>query len=146
MAWTTYLGVNAKAYYNSGNYAVPTWVNIDLIRNLTSGVTFGEWNSSARGSLIKTQEAVLADISIQGDMLYQPSNTAWGALKTQFFAGTSKDMAFMDSTIGSNTANGIRGSMSIFDFSREEQLEEGLMNKLTFKPSRADNAAAHVSL
>jgi hypothetical protein len=32
------LGRNCKAYYNTGSYASPTWVEITLVRDLTTNL------------------------------------------------------------------------------------------------------------
>ena len=72
-------------------------------------------------------------------MLWDTADANFTAIKDAFFNGTSVEFAVMDGDIATAGSQGLRASMAITGFSRNEPLEEAMSVSVTAKPTYSAN-------
>jgi predicted secreted protein len=134
------LGLNAKLYRNTGSYATPTWDLVDNVKDLTLNLEKGEADVTRRASAgWRETVGTLKDASIEFQMVWDTEDEDFTAIKDAFFNNTSIEFAVMDGDIEVAGSQGLRATMDVINFSREENLEEALTVSVTIKPTFAAN-------
>lgn len=140
------LGMNCRAYRNSGTYGSPTWVVNNDIRDLTLIIETGEADVTTRGN--NGWEAMVATLkkgSIDTECIWDSSNTEFKALFDAFLTNSVVEMAFLDGDIASNGSQGLRASFSVVKCSRKEPLTEAVKAEFNLKPTYAANGPLWVN-
>lgn len=102
----------------------------------------GETDVTTRcGSGFREYVAGLTDVSIDFQMLYDPSDTAWEALRAHFFAKTVEEFLVLDGPSGTAGSEGLRLHCIVKTFSRTETLGEAVMTDVVLRPAPNANAA-----
>jgi len=135
------LGMDAKLYRNNGDYATPDWVEVTNVKDLTLNLEAGEADVTTRANAgWRAIVATLKDGSIEYEMVWDTADTNFTEIQQAFFNNTTIEFAVMDGDIAASGTQGLRATMSITNFSRNEPLEEAIMVSVTAKPTYADNA------
>lgn len=140
----SYVGLDMFLYYNTGNFASPTWAQINC-RDLKKGRSLGQADVSNRGSKNKLSEPTLFDREYTFDIVTDQTDTAFAALQTAFFARTAVEFALANGPIGTagsvntgGTANVVYSRMTckIFGFEDAEPLDGADITSVTAKPCK----------
>jgi len=143
MPVTTKLGLDAKLYLNTASYATPTWSEVKNCKDLTLGLESSEADVTTRESGgWKAVVAALKEATIEFQMVYDPGDTNWEAIRDAWLEKTPLEFAVMDGGITTNGSQGLRAAMAVLKFSESQNLEEALMTDVSIKPTRSDNAPA----
>jgi len=135
------LGMQAKIYRNTGTWAAPTWVEIGNVKDVTLNLETGEADVTTRGNAgWRATLGTLKDASVEFEMVWEPADAEFSAIKDAFFNGTSIDLAVMDGDIAQTGTQGLRAEFSITAFSRNEPLEEAVTVNVTAKPAYSTNS------
>ena len=135
------LGLEAKLYRNTASYATPTWNEDDNVKDLTLNLEKGEADVTTRGNQgWRATVGTLKDASIEFQMVWDTEDAAFGAIQTAFFDNTPIEFAIMDGDISDPESEGLRATFDVFNFTRNENLEEAIMVDVSIKPTYADNA------
>ena len=135
------LGMQAKIYRNTGTWAAPTWVEIGNVKDVTLNLETGEADVTTRGNAgWRATLGTLKDASVEWEMVWEPADAEFTAIKDAFFGGTSVDLAVMDGDIAVTGTQGLRAEFSITAFSRSEPLEEAVTVNVTAKPAYSANS------
>ena len=135
------LGLDAKLYRNTGNYASPNWNEMKNVKDLTLSVEAGEADATTRGNAgWKATLATLKDGSIEFEMVWDTADAGFTAIRTAFFGNTSIEFAVLDGDKATTGTQGLRAAMAITKFSRNEPLEEAITVSVTAKPTYSDHA------
>lgn len=135
------LGMQGKLYRNTGTYAAPVWAELSNVRDVTLNLETGDADVTVRANGgWKASIATLKEASIEFEMVWDGSDAGFTAIQNAFFANGSVELAVMDGDIATSGSQGLRATMSIMNFSREEPLEEAMKAKVTCKPTYAANA------
>ena len=138
---TIKLGMEAKLYRNTGTYALPTWVEMINVKDLTLNLEASEADVTTRGNAgWRATIAALKDGSIELEMVWDTADADFTAIQQAFFGNTDLEFAVMDGDVASSGSQGLRATMAITNFSRSEALEEAIGVSVTAKPTYADNA------
>ena len=138
---TIKLGMEAKLYRNTGTYALPTWVEMINVKDLTLNLEASEADVTTRGNAgWRATIAALKDGSIEFEMVWDTADADFTAIQQAFFGNTDLEFAVMDGDVASSGSQGLRATMAITNFSRSEALEEAIGVSVTAKPTYADNA------
>lgn len=131
----TIRSLDAIAYYNTGTYASPTWVEIEVAQDVALGMTKEEKVLKFRGKawdvvrgLLKNANLVLTCHQVVSDAFLAAANAA-------FFDNSEIEVAIMDGAITDVLAEGLRITTECFDFSRAENISDTLMFNVVLKPS-----------
>lgn len=136
------LSEDAKLYYNTGSYATPTWTEITNVKDLTLNIDKGEVDLTTRGSGGFNEFGDgLIDASVEFNILWDSSDTAFTALRTAFFAKTAVECLVLDGDSTTTGNQGLRATMMVKSFTRNETLGEALMVDVTLRPVKNSDAA-----
>ena len=137
----TRLGMDAKLYRNSGSYATPTWEEIGNGKDVTLNLEKGEADVTTRANNgWRATVGTLKDASIEFQMVWDTLDSDFDAIRQAFFNNTPIEFAVMDGVITDPDSEGLRATFDIFNFTRNEALEEAILVDVTIKPTYADNA------
>lgn len=137
----TRLGMDAKLYRNSGSYATPTWEEIGNVKDVTLNLEKGEADVTTRANNgWRATVGTLKDASIEFQMVWDTLDADFDAIRQAFFGNTPIEFAVMDGDMTDPDSEGLRATFDIFNFTRNEALEEAILVDVTIKPTYAPNA------
>ena len=135
------LGMEAKLYRNDGDYETPDWVEMTNVKDLTLNNEKGEADVTTRkNNGWRATVGTLKDGSIEFEMVWDTEDENFAAIQEAYFGNTSIEFAVMDGDIEVAGSQGLRATMAIMSFSRNEPLEEALTVSVTAKPTYAEHA------
>jgi predicted secreted protein len=135
------LGMEAKLYRNTGNYASPTWSEVANVRDLTMNTEKGSADVTTRGnSGWRAMAGTLKDLSVEFEMVYDTADEDFTAIQTAFMDNDQVEFAVMDGDIAEAGTQGIRATFEVMNFSQSEPLEEAIIVSVTLSAAYADNA------
>ncbi len=114
-AGDTVRSLDAIAYYNTGTYASPTWVEIDICENVTTGLTKGEKVMKFRGKTYDVNRSLLIGANITLVLHHVVDNTPLAAFVAAFFGNTQIDVAIMSGAITDTLAEGLRAVWDVLE-------------------------------
>lgn len=135
------LGKDCKLYYcatalsASNTPATASWLEIDNVRDLAVNADKGEADVSSRKSSWRQTLGTLKNGSLDFDMVWEPADPAFAAIRDAFIGDGEVAMAAMDGDITGSTVEGLASNFSVTTFTRNEPLEEGVTVAVTVKPS-----------
>lgn len=134
------LGMEAKLYRNTGSYESPVWAEIENVKDLALNLEAGEADVTTRANDgWRATIATLKDASVEFGMVWDTEDADFSAIQDAYFDGTSIEFAVMDGDIETEGSEGLRATMAVTGFSRDEPLEEAITVTVTIKPTYADN-------
>lgn len=129
------IGIEAKLYRNTGSGGSPTWSEITNAREVTLNLEAAEVDATRRGSGgWREILSGLKDASIEFELVYDPEDAHFQAIKDAYFQNDTLEIAALDAPVAEN-GEGLRAVMSVINFSRNEPLEEVLTVNVTLKPA-----------
>jgi hypothetical protein len=143
---TVLLGLNAKLYYSedpitqdpytpAGDPLV-VWREQDNVKDLSRDGSTAEADITTRANSGFRQIAgTLKEFSLDFQMVYDPDNEAVVFFEGAWLANTEFAVADMDGSIVTADTKGIISNVRITNFSRTENLEEGVLIDVTVKAS-----------
>ena len=135
------LGMEARLYRNTGTYETPTWTEIDNVKDVTLNLETGEADVTTRANNgWRATAATMKDGSVEFEMVWDTADAGFTAIQEAYFDNTSLEFAVMDGDIATSGTQGLRATMAVTNFSRNEPLEEAITVSVTIKPTYADNA------
>jgi len=133
--------MDAKLYRNTGTYAAPTWVEVSNVKDVTLNLEKGEADVTTRANAgWRATVGTLKDASIEFQMVWDTVDAGFDAIRQAFFNNTPLEFAVMDGDITDPDSEGLRATFDIFNFTRNEALEEAILVDVSIKPTYADNA------
>ena len=137
---STHTGCAAKAYYNTGTEAIPTWVEIPMAQDATINAESSDLEATTReAGCFKLSASGLITMSADISLLYQPGETAFDFLRAAFLAKTTVSVALMDGAIATTASEGLWFVGEVFAFPVEQPLDGVLVSAISIKPTQ--NAA-----
>jgi len=135
------LGLDAKLYRNTGNYASPVWVEITNVKNVTLNLETGEADVTTRANNgWRATEPTLKDASCDFEMNWDTTDAGFSAIQNAFFNKTAIELEIMDSDRTVALAEGLRATFKVSKFTKTEDLEQAQAVSVTVKPAAATNA------
>ncbi len=131
------LGFEGKLYYGAaGSLATNEMTNV---RDITVSVENGEADVTTRASNgWKATAATLKSGSIEWEMIWEPGDAGFDAIKNAYFNNTAIALAALDGADG----EGLDADFSITKFSRSEPLEDAMKVSVTAKPTQGTGLRA----
>ena len=131
------IGIDGVLQYKVGGQdAAGSWLELTNTRDLTLNLEHAEADVTTRGSQgWRLTEPTLKDASIEWEMVWDPGDAGFVAIKDAWLAKELLGLAALDSDDGS----GVRGDFKIISFSRSEPLEDAMTVSVTAKPAYSAN-------
>jgi len=140
------IGLNGKAYYNSGTYGTPTWVLTSNVGDISVTDEMNTTNIQVRSqSGFEVTVAGLRKVAFEFSMVYDPADSAQTALRTAYGARTKTDFLFLDQINGTAGSQGLRVLGLVTKFARQEKINEAMMVDAKIEPTY-DSTNAPVSV
>lgn len=134
------LGLDAKLYRNAGSYESPDWKEIANVRDVTLNLEAGEADVTTRANAgWRANVGTLKDASLEFEMVWDSEDENFTAIRQAFLSGSAVEFAVMDGDIDTSSSQGLRATMSVTNFSRNEPLEEAITVSVSAKPTYAAN-------
>lgn len=112
-----------------------SWATLDNVRDVTLTVEAGTADVTTRANDgWRATIAGLREGTIEFDMVWEPGDTGFEAVKDAFLAGGTIGLAALDSD--ETSAEGLVGDFAITNFTRSEPLEEGVTVSVTANLSK----------
>ena len=138
---TAKLGLDCVLHRNTGSYGTPVWNDVPNVKDLTLNVEAGEADASTRGNGgWRAILATLKDGSIEFEMVWDTADAGFTAIKDAFFNNTPIEFAALDGPVGTAGSQGLRATMAITNFSRNEALEEAITVSVSAKVTYSASA------
>ncbi len=135
------LGMQGRLYRNTGSYAAPVWEPLNNVRDLTLNLEKGEADVTTRGNNSwRATAPTLKDGSIEFEMVWDTEDAGFTAIQQAYFTDGTIEMAIMDGDITTSGMQGLRATMGVTNFTRNEELEEAMRASVSMKPAYAANA------
>jgi len=135
------LGMDAKLYWNDGSYAVPDWTEITNAKDVTLANTKGEADVTTRANDgWRATVGTLKEASVEWSMIWDTADENFSAIQDAYFNDTSIELLVLDGDVDTVGSEGLRATMSITAFTRNEPLEDAITVNVTAKPTYSDNA------
>lgn len=147
-----YLGYKNALYINTAASGTPTWVEIDLAKDVTVNKEKAEVDGTARTTARLGWEAIydgLKKFSIEFDSLKPATtetNTAFSTLNSAFIANTPVDVVVCDDDKSGVSVPGIRCSAAgVFGGTESQPLKDMTTVKFSLKAQAAPVAGTFTS-
>lgn len=141
------LGLEAKIYRNTGNYASPTWVELTNVKDVTLTLEKDFADTSTRAANgWKTGRATLKNAKVDFSMLWDTSDAGFTAISGAFFNNTTIEFAVLSGASNTNGSQGLRATMDVVNFSRKEPLNEALTVDVSLQPAPSNNAPSWMTV
>jgi hypothetical protein len=119
-----------------GSGAPANLAEVNNVKDVTLNLEKGEADVSTRANNgWKATLATLKDGSIEFEMVWDPSDGGFSALKDAYFGDTSIALAILDGSKDVVGSQGLWADFSVLNLSREEPLEDAIKAKVTVKPT-----------
>lgn len=130
------LAIDAKLYYNTGNYATPTWTEIDLVRDLQFNPTWDKAEAFTRGNRAKHYGKTLVEVGFTASVQVSDTDTGYKTLTTAHASSTAVvDMLMLDGADDSNGAEGVRFDAGVFAAGEDQSIGNVLYRDFDIAPS-----------
>jgi len=135
------LGMNAKLYRCATNLdgtntpQAATWLEQSNVRDLTANLETGEADVTTRANNgWRATVATLKDGSLEFEMVWEPGDAGFDAIKTAWENSTFIALMALDGDSATSGNQGIASNFSVTNFTRSEPLEEAIIVSVTLKP------------
>jgi hypothetical protein len=137
------VGLDAKLYHNTGTYGSPVWAEIDKARDVTTSMEAGEADVSSRssGGWRETLQT-LKDASIEFDLVWDTAAEGFTELRDSLLNGVDIEMLVLDGLSTATGKEGLRATFRVFNFSRNEPLEDAVTASVSMKVAPSSNNPA----
>jgi TP901-1 family phage major tail protein len=128
------LGMNAKLYQGTAAAALGSLTVMNNVKDVTLNLEAGESDVTTRGnSGWRATAATLREASVDFEMVWQPADAGFDAIKTAYLANGTLEFAVLDGDKSVAGTEGLKGTFSITSFNRAEPLEEAITVSVTAK-------------
>lgn len=132
------LGYKAKVYHGTAGTQAGTL--LANVRSVTMNGSKAEADASTRDSDFKLTRGAQKDISFDIELVYDPADAGYDALKASYLNGTAIALLIVDDLKTVVGTEGLDFDAEIFDMSREEPIEGVITVKFTAKPTPSSRA------
>lgn len=134
------LGLDAKLYRNTGTYNSPNWEEMPNARDVTLSLEDGEADVTTRGNDgWRATAGTLKDASIEFQSIWDTDDEGFTALQEAFFTRGTIEILALDGDVTAPGVQGLRATMRVATFTRNEALEEAITVDVSLKPAYSAN-------
>ena len=142
------LGFEGKLYFcAAGIGGNPIFTEATTLRNVTHNDSLGEHDTTSRASGgFKTTGVNLFEISFDGELAVNTDDPTYVAFRTAYYARQPIGIAVMSGPITTPGVEGTYVDCVITQFNRDQQLTDGQVVKVSFKPAATANTPRRVTV
>jgi len=140
------VGIDAKIYVAATGQS-GTFNEVKNARNVTLNLGRSEADVSSRGGGgWKTVAAGLKEVSIEFEIIDDPSDTTFATIRDAWLNGSKIGLQVLDGDLTENGSQGLKADCVITGFNRDEPLEDALTYKVTAKPTHSETPPSWVTI
>jgi len=133
-------GFEGYLYYNSATWATPTWVAIDVVRDVTANSEKGEVTVTSRGDNgIQRTIAGIREDGFEFECIKKTDDAAWQYLKDAYFNGTNVELLALEGPVGTSGNEGLRAECVVLSFGDGQGFEDAQTTSVSAKPTDTTN-------
>lgn len=133
---TSRLGSEGALYRNAGTYAVPNWVEIDNVKDVSLDLKKGKADVTTRRALgWRQNKPTLKEGPISFTMVWDDEDPNFAAIRDSWLNDTDIEILCLSGPLTESGAEGLRAYMGVFDFVRGEPLEDAMTVDVTIEPT-----------
>lgn len=133
-------GMFAKAYYGAEDAALASLTEMSNVTDVTVSMEAGESDVTTRANQgWRATASTLKECTAEFEMVYDPGDAAFTAVKNAFLNGTTISAAFLTGAKAVENSEGPYGNWSVTSFTRSEALEEAIKYSVTLKMAEFDS-------
>lgn len=130
------LGLNCKAYQNTGTVGSPTWTERTAVTSVSVSNSLATADVTRRGNNgYRAKVGTLAEGDVTFDLIYDTADAFFSVVEEAFRERTTIDMWFGTASTTTNGAIGFRAAFAVTDFSEEQALEDAVRYSVTLSVS-----------
>jgi hypothetical protein len=138
------LGKDGKLYRNSATYASPTWNEVSNVKDLVINAEDAEADVTRRASGgFRETVGTIRELSVEFNMVWDKDDTDLAAISTAWKARAAVEFLVLDGPEDVAGSEGVRATMRVASFPRNEELENAMEVPVVLKPTPAENAPAY---
>jgi len=127
-------GHDCKLYNNSGTHAIPTWNELDVVKDVTLNLSQNESDITSRAGKGYVQTAgTLIDASIEFGVTWDPAGADFTELQDAFFNRKPVEILCLDGKREDAGNEGLQAFYVVTGFSRNETIAEVVSADVTLK-------------
>lgn len=126
------VGLDGKLYYGTAGSTATN--ELTIVRDVTADIAVDEADASTRASGWKDYIPTMKDMTLTFDIVNDPSNAGYQALRAACMAGTPIALRSLDSASG----EGPDADFCVYGFPRSEPLGDVQTISLTCKPTHVN--------
>lgn len=128
----TEIGNANKLYISDTPGATAGTLEVGIVRDIQLPKSASEIDATTRADGgWKGKRAGLKEWSITFDCKKDPSDTAWGKMRTAFFAGSALGVSALNGSKGAQGVVGINGQVYVTEFADGEPLDDMVTTSVT---------------
>lgn len=128
-------GIDAGFYRNTGNWATPTWTEIEIVTELTPGTGWDTTEVKTRQSPVKFGVKTMIQLGFTVKVLCDDADANYTALMTAFQSkAATVDLMVLDGDKATNNAFGVRGMFQVAEGSQPQPLDDVLYREFKMVP------------
>lgn len=131
------IGYQCVLARNTGSWGSPTWNVMEKVTDVTMSGAPTKADLSSRANAFKAYLPGQFDLSIEATMIWNNSDADCQAVRDAYRNKTLLDIWAVDDATATTGAQGWRFEANVFDFSREEPLDDGVKITFSLAPSAA---------
>jgi hypothetical protein len=134
------LGIKSKLYYRSaGDYANPTFTEINLISDLSVQPAWDKGDASSRGSRVKKSVKTMLGLSFSGKLKKKPNDAAYEAIMDALISDEVLDVMVLDGDSETDGTRGWRFDAQVFQGNEDQGLGAVICEDIEIEPTDSDN-------
>lgn len=141
---TTKLGVNCKAYRNTGTYGSPTWNEFTEFGDFSVSLDWDTQDVLRRGQRVKQKVKTLLSLEVKAkhlaiDKPASSDTTDYTALMDAMLSDTAVDVMILNGDIATSGVRGFRFDAQVSGASEDQGPGAVLMDDITLTPTPTGN-------
>jgi hypothetical protein len=137
---TPAFGINARVYRNTGSYATPVWLHVDIVSDLTYTRSPEVAEFYIRRSRVKYKVKTGLDFSISGTILAELGGTEYEVWDDAMDGDDVLDLLILNADINTVGARGIRADFQVAGADEGQGPTDVIMPSFTLNVYPAVNA------
>jgi hypothetical protein len=140
------LGIDCKAYLNTGVYATPVWEEVDCISDWSLTPGWAEGDASSRASPVQLTAKTQMTLEIGGKIQASLDGVSYLALNQAALSRTPLDMMILNGPKTQTGVTGFRADWHVFGGGQDQGLGAVLYDSVTLKPAASANIPKYVTV
>lgn len=123
-------------WMSGGNYASPTWSEIDLAKDVQVQPAWDQAEAFSRATSAKEYAKGLLELGFTASVKCSGTDTGYAALMDAFTSKTGTiELLILDGSATTNGAEGVRFTAGVFGASQQQNIGDVLYREFDIKPS-----------